>query len=437
MKSIALAADAVLGVLAFTLFVMMLVVPTVYQPVKGVLLAAVLAGIVWQVIRSGRLRLHPLIACASAVYVAVGLVFVLRGVWLNAPGALAVSKVYVLWPAVYTVLIAAAASSRVLNALSQLLVLATIVICGYSLIYILWAIGWWPDLLYLPLDQGQDFTVRNGTVEFNLYSIASLIFLVPYVAAMLILIPKDEAPVSRPTLWVALGLGLFVSLLSGRRGLQLVVVLGPLVAMVLRFLVCEPRSVNRIRAGGMAGYGVVVIAAAIVARTALGIRVGAAFDWFVAGFRFSSDRIAMMRASQSAELLAGWWRSPWLGWGHGASLATMVRADDMPWAYELSYLALLLHTGAVGVFIYAVGPAFIFLIGFLIARSGYRLGRPLLAVLVGSAMFLVANATNPYLSKFDYEWIIFLPLAFINLWLLERHEQRGSATQAPAPLSVS
>ena len=32
---------------------------------------------------------------------------------------------------------------------------------------------------------------------------------------------------------------------------------------------------------------------------------------------------------------------------------------------------------------------------------------------------------------------IFLPLAFINLWLLERHEQRGSATQAPAPLSVS
>jgi hypothetical protein len=333
MRSVALAADALLGALAFTLFFLMLVVPTVYQPVKGVLLAAVLAGIAWQVIRSGRLRLHPLIACASAAYVAVGLVFVLRGVWLGAPGALAVSTVYVLWPAVYTVLIAAAASSRVLNALSQLLVLATIVICGYSLIYILWAIGWWPDLLYLPLDQGQDFTVLNGTVEFNLYSIASLIFLVPYVAAMLILMPKDAAPVGRPTLWVALGLGLFVSLLSGRRGLQLVVILGPLMAVVLRFLVRDSRPVNRMRVSAVTGYGLVLMAAAIAARTAFGIRVGAAFDWFVSGFRFSSDRIAMMRASQGAELLAGWWRSPWLGWGHGASLEYMVRADDITCAF--------------------------------------------------------------------------------------------------------
>jgi hypothetical protein len=31
---------------------------------------------------------------------------------------------------------------------------------------------------------------------------------------------------------------------------------------------------------------------------------------------------------------------------------------------------------------------------------------------------LIGNATNPYLEKFDYIWVIFLPVALINFWLL-------------------
>ena len=413
-----LALNALVGASAFTLFFLMLVVPTVYQPVKAVLLVVVVVGTLAQVVRSGRVPLHPLIACGSAAFVALGLVFVLRGIWLGAPGAVPMVTVYVVWPAVYTVLLACAASHAVLNGLGRLLVVSTIVISLYSLSYIAWELGWWPDTLYLPLDQGQGLSVRDGTVEFNLYSITSLIFLVPYVTALLIVVPSDASPASRPTLWLALALGVFVSILSGRRALLLVMALAPFMAVALRLLLrAQSRSGRRF--GSLVSMVLVVLTTGIIARL-FGIRPGAAFDWFASGFQFSSDPIAMMRATQSAELLTRWWQSPLLGWGFGSTLQTMVRSAEMPWAFELSYLALLLNTGAVGVFFYAVGIGSIFFAGYAMARSGHQLGRPVLAVLVGSATFLVANATNPYLPKFDYEWVVFLPLAFINVWLLDR-----------------
>jgi hypothetical protein len=414
-----------LHVLGFTLLFLMLVVPTAYRPVKGALLAAVLAGIAWNAVRSRRVALHPLIVCASAGFVALGLVFVLRGIWLGAPGAMQMSTVYVVWPAVYTVLLAGVASERTLRLLGRLLIVATIVICAYSLMFILWETGWWPTALYIPLDQGQSLSVGNGTVEFGLYSTNSLIFLVPFVIAVVILLPGEDRPSGRWTLWLALGLGLLVSILSGRRGLQLVVALAPVMAGALRLMLDRrQRPVGTSLKRGVLWSLAVVLVVVAVAQTVFGIQVGKMLAWFVTGFQFSSDPIAMMRASQSSDLVARWWQSPWFGWGFGATVPLLVRAYDTPWAFELYYLALLVNTGAIGIFIYAMGIGFIFLTGYAIARSGHPLGRHLLAVLVGSATFLIANATNPYLPKFDYEWVVFLPLAFINLWLLERDRDR-------------
>jgi hypothetical protein len=417
--------EALVCALGFVLFFLMIVVPTVYQPLKGVLLASVVAGIVWRVMRSGRLALHPLIVAGSAAFIALGLVFVLRGIWLGAPGAIRMSTVYVVWPVVYTVLIAGVSSERILRGLSRLLVAATIVISLYSLTYILWEVGWWPTALYIPLDQGQGFNAVGGTVEFNLYSISSLIFLVPFVTALVILRVAEADAGRRFSMWVALGLGLLVSILTGRRALLLVLAVAPLLAWSFRLLLRDRDSQQPLPArfrAAIVPIGVVLIGA-LIAPFAFGLRASAALQWFASGFRFSSDPIAMMRASQSAELLSGWWQSPWFGWGYGAIHPTLVRSVETPWAFELSYLALLFNTGAVGTFLYAIGLAFIFLAGFVMARSGHRLGRPLLAILVGTATFLIANATNPYLPKFDYEWVIFLPLAFINLWLLERDDR--------------
>jgi hypothetical protein len=35
----------------------------------------------------------------------------------------------------------------------------------------------------------------------------------------------------------------------------------------------------------------------------------------------------------------------------------------------------------------------------------------------------MGNASNPYLEKFDYMWVVFLPIAFVNYWLLDKRRQ--------------
>ena len=38
--------------------------------------------------------------------------------------------------------------------------------------------------------------------------------------------------------------------------------------------------------------------------------------------------------------------------------------------------------------------------------------------LAGFLSFMIANATNPYLAKFDYMWVMFIPVAMMNDRLL-------------------
>jgi len=46
-------------------------------------------------------------------------------------------------------------------------------------------------------------------------------------------------------------------------------------------------------------------------------------------------------------------------------------------------------------------------------------------VLVGTTCFLLVNATNPYLWKFDSYWVIFMPVALINAWLLSQQTENA------------
>ena len=90
-------------------------------------------------------------------------------------------------------------------------------------------------------------------------------------------------------------------------------------------------------------------------------------------------------------------------------------------------IPLLFHTGVLGFGAYVSGVIWIYWMGVRMIRSGDRIGLYMLPVLVGMSCFLIANATNPYLEKFDYLLVVFLPIALINFWLLARNKARVSA----------
>jgi hypothetical protein len=291
----------------------------------------------------------------------------------------------------------------------------------YCASYVLWSVGLLPSALYIPLDLGQRIGFYAGSIEFSLKSLGSLIFLVPFVTAALLAWPRD-APIARRWLWLALGLGLTIGLLSGRRALQLVLVLGLPIGLGFRQLL--PESVRAPRRSSLlktlSGAAGVATLAVLALQATYGLDLDVVWSTFRTGFQFTVDPVAQTRALQFEALIDGWLASPLLGSGHGAPAPGVIRSTEMPWAYELTYAAFLYHTGLIGLLFYGAGVTWIYAHAIRIIREGSRMAPLMVAVLTGTTTFLIANATNPYLERYDCLWVLFLPLAFVNWSLLSR-----------------
>lgn len=423
-----LTADKLLRAVAYALFFLMLFLPSTYQPLKGALLGLTLTGILMAAGLTGRFPLAPAIALGALGYSALGLAYVVRGVTAGAPGALAMLNVYVVWPLVYTLLVVGASFPGVLRALTKVAVYAGLTISLYGIIYVLHEAGFWPSAFYYAVDPGQRIEFSGTHIEFRLRSTSTLLFLVPYLIGALFVFPA-HAPVSRPVLWLTALLGLTAVLLSGRRALLVVVALAPAFALLFRgWLSATAKHETRHVVRRVLWAAPALVLVLIVIMTAIGGMEPAGFvDMVASGFRFNSDEVAMTRRDQFFALVNGWLQDPLFGSGHGAPVRGVIRSVEMPWAYELTYVALLYHTGIVGVVAYCVGLAWMFSKSRAIAGSGWPQAPYLMATLVGTASFMLATITNPYLEKYDSIWVLFLPIAFINVWLTERAGSQGTS----------
>ena len=409
---------------AYLLFFMMLFVPTTYQPIKGVLLAVVLSLIGIGALVRGRLHLHKTILLWTLFMVVTGLLFIMTDVFNNAPSALRVGTVFVLWPLVYTVLITGINGKEILDNIFKVMVFSLIAISLYSIMYLLYVSGWLPPYLYIEIDMGQAVGFHEGFVEYRLYNISSLIFLVPFMLTMLFTWQKNsDVPISKYWIWLAFLLGFAVAILSGRRAVWLVLAISPLLIVAIKMFTA--RRIRFVIGTKLLGSVFVLLTMIVVLFFAgtnfAGLDITMISRELFAGFDFVGGGAGeAARVEQFFALIDGWQQNPLFGAGHGAAVAGSLRSVEMPWAFELSYLALLYHTGLLGFFIYSAGVIWTLWMGIKIIRSEHWLNKYMQPVLVGMVCFLVANATNPYLTKYDYIWVIFLPVAIINIWLLDK-----------------
>ena len=408
------------------LFVLMLVTPGAFRGLKAVLLTVLLAALVLRISRRRRVALHPAVAVWTMGLAGVGAWLVLRGIGAGAPGAIRMSTVYVFWPLAYLVLLTSISTEARLRLACRILVFAAIAISVWTASYILWSFGYLPDVLYVNLPLRQNHAFSSERIEISMTPLTSLLFLVPFLLAAVLTWPPGFL-MRRAWLWGATLPAALLVLVSGRRALLLVVALSVPLTLAARMLL--PRATRRALTPALRrrllGGGVLLLVAVAYLDVVHGLSAGDLWRDFQTGFQFGSDPVASMRAKQADVLLRAWTSAPLLGAGHGAVAIDMVRTHQMPWAYELSYLALLFHAGVLGVAIYAAGAIWA---GWTLVRvigAAGSLGLLLLPVLVGTITFLVGNATNPYLEKWDSLWVVFLPLAFVNAWLLTRSPQGG------------
>ena len=419
--------------LGLLLFLLMLVVPGAYKPAKGAVLALLLTTVAVDALRRRSIAVHPSIAQWCVASASIGVFFLLHGVLGGSVGASRLLTVELLWPLVMVFLVPIWATDKAQRALHLLLCLSTLLIGLHTLSYVLYSLGWLPGWLYLPLDQGQQFSA-GVMISFYLHNVTSLFFLIPYLIGLLLIWPEGRRfPVPRALAWVTAGLGFIVVVLSGRMGLLCVCALSPLVALAVRALLRGKAPVLSRRAllwTVLAGLLCIAVGL-VVLETATEFRVSVLFRHLMANLQeHSGDDGAAIRADQFRRLIAGWKVAPILGAGSGMPLPGYLRSLDLPWAYELSYAALLYHTGVVGVLLRLLLAGWVGVWCLRILRSGFQTALWLAPILVGTICFLIGNATNPYLGKFDSLGVILLPLAMVNLHRL-RFEARGEEGKPP------
>ena len=395
------------------LIFMAMFVPTSYVPVKaGLLLLACSVALLGLFLGIFKINRYAFLAILSVT--SVGLLYSCYGYLNGAPGAVRVLTVYFLWPWVFLLLSVYFSQYRSIEVLFKVLIASLVFIIFYSFLFLGAKAGFVPGSLYVELDQGQAVGFYDGFVEYNLYSISSLIFLIP-LAIHFFYIKLKLPRRKNMCFWVILILGSIVlTFLTGRRAMLLVFMIIPVIILAEWFLFygLEKLPIKTRRLSRSSGFYMLSIFLLLIAFGLLhylDFNLNKVWAMFADGFNFESGKSTSERTLQFFSLMNGWFDSSILfGAGNGATV-DVVRSTEMAWAYELTYVYLLFSTGLVGFLFYFSWFGY----GLIRVRQSLKM-RPdlkiyVLPLITGVFCLGIAAASNPYFGKFDFLWIIMLP----------------------------
>lgn len=383
------------------MFVLSVLFPTAFTAAKAVLLLVSLV-ILTIAIEYGRLSLDRRLLLFSVFFSAVSLAWSVYGFVAGNPGAIRVLTVMAVYPLVFSLLASYWDRDYSIQVCDLFLVISTALVFVNFLF--LWSAS--RDGLFSSLMvnlYGEAWAVLDtskSTVKYTLPSVSSMLFMFPFVICL--------ACVSKgKRLFFSVLLAMFLAMLlvlSGRRVALFSTAFGVCSAFFIRgILGRQILGVGRLLAGTLCVLLLLYVAAVGGAWEDQLERYGSVFD-------FTTNESNLERVQQFESLTNGIHANPLLGAGAGAA-ASYIRSDEMPWAYELFYVALIFQYGFLGFALYAIGVSSIIVgLGRRIRNSSSGLEFSLLA---GMIAFLVASATNPYIGKFDYMWVIFLPAVVV------------------------
>ena len=267
------------------------------------------------------------------------------------------------------------------------------VVALYALLDHIFQLGWLPqsikDDMYLQVG------LHRGYVQMNNVNIGMLTFIVPYLLSRVLLGERDERQA-----WLLLGLAVAVAsaVLASRRVVLVLLVITPLLAFALTVLSGHARQRHFRRFVKFYTVPLLIAGAGGLLMVYGGFNFLDGFAGRVAS-AFTTDPDAP-RPQQHVALMAAFTDSYFWGSGFGG-LTSVVRSDERPWTFELTYSRLLFNSGILG-----MGMLLLFFGSYmyLTLRKIRRSARASIQVslLTGFLTVLIAAASNPYLSSFDF-----------------------------------
>lgn len=404
----------------YIFFVLMLVIPSSFQGIRSIYLLFIVC-ISFATGFSNKLNYNRDVLHMGFFSIIVGVFFVFYGFINLTPGALNVSTVHILWPILFIYYIGYNSDfDNILKLMSTVIIGSIIAILLLSLFIV-------DSFKFLPLSistiaEAQDFHigVYNGFIELHSSNLATILYAFAF-SLTIFMIPteynKFKGKFINNLNIICLILSLLVIIASGRRAFWVICIVCPII-IVFYFKLCGIRQ----RRYKNLSLVLLLIAIGAVIFSVLSLDYNYIFREFSSIFDFSGNKSNSLRALQFKALVNAWMNVPILGSGLGGSTRECIRDVHMPWAYELSYIALIFQTGILGFFLYFTSIFWIFIKSLCILRTNKTYSFILLPQLVALLCFLFINSSNPYLGKFDYMWTLFFPICTINAILVYKNK---------------
>lgn len=130
------------------------------------------------------------------------------------------------------------------------------------------------------------------------------------------------------------------------------------------------------------------------------------------------------RLLQSKALIEGWMENPFLG--NGAGINASLARSETPGTYELTYLAMLFERGIVGIVVFILMYIVLMVWSIRCLNKNAINTMDTFALIIALNLFMLANATNPYLNAFDYIWFLFI--LFVNIRISNENKEKDMYT---------
>lgn len=396
--------------------------PTIITPIKMALLGMLALFVLITSLKHKKLEINKELFLITLFFSTLGLVYSTYGSVVDNPGAIRTMTVMVIYPLLFLCLSIFFSHIDDFLKIKKALIFGSLLVVLVQLIFLLSAYGAIPSFIasyFQSLHPGMAvLDIRENSFLFTLPNVSSLIFLIPFLSSFILLTNKFE--LKNLMLLVMM---LVLILLSGRRAFFLSYGFSLVFLVFIALYLRKDLQTNIFRKL----YGVIFFfAISLIAFVSFsGIELQVYIEKFYSIFDFSQNDSNLERVYQFRALYDGIANAPLFGSGAGAA-AEYSRSSEQPWAYELSYVAFMFHYGILGFLIYLLGIVYIF-ISLLRICKDKMVSRDIkvfiVSFLTGFVAFLVANSTNPYLGKFDYMWVIFIPVMIINAYKVEKRNQ--------------
>lgn len=412
------AMEAITWLSLSVLLLLMFVLPQSFAQLKLPFLAATLAAVAVGTV-GGRWRVNTSLViyylCFCLLALAWSMIGLLRGNPIQA--ILEAVRVYVVFMLIYFGLAVCISNSRYQYYADRLIAWASLGI-GVTTLYALadhvYGLGWLPQALKDELFM--QVGVHPGYTQMNNVNIGMLVFILPYLLSRLLLTPRTS-----PLLLLALLVGLLSAVLASRRAVLVLFMITP--ALVFGVALFAGRLSRRCYLACATFYAlavIVVLGGSVLVGLGDHILLEGFLGRLASAFEGSPDA---PRPAQHAALLAGFKEHYLLGSGFGG-VVSVIRSEGRPWTYELTYSRLLFNSGVIGTLLLGGLLSAYFLAALRKIRNSVH-AEIYIALLCGFLAMLIAAASNPYLSSFDFVFAFsIIPLILNSRDLCERADER-------------